>query len=49
MIAVTEELCRFRGKKSVMLNSTAGLEEKFLCRMKNLTMSNNTNSKLYSK
>ena len=45
---VAEEWCSVRGNRSLRLNSTAGLEEKFLCRMKNLTMSN-TNSKLYSK
>ena len=40
-MVMTEEWCSVRGKKSARLNTTARLEDKFLCRMKNLTMCRN--------
>ena len=46
-IVVIEEWCSVRGKKSLLLNSTAELEDKFLCKMKNLTISKNPSNKYY--
>lgn len=44
-IVVTEEWCSVRGNKALMLNSTAELEDKFLCKMKNLTLRKNPSNK----